>query len=162
MPTLRFSDKFGPTERRILSRTFHQNCRDLGISNRDASIDVRRVKLPFAHQLGAISKVEKDRYILIINRENDLLKSIFCVGHEMVHFDQYSRGDLTDDARKQLVYWKGKSFPTWMSGSREHYANLPWEAEAISKHHDLMDSAMAALPFDERLFVCGSSLERAA
>ena len=153
MPTLRFHDTFTPTERRILSRTFHQNCRDLGIVHRDAAINVNRVHIPNQGALGAISKVASDQYILILNTQNDLMRSIFALGHEMVHFDQHTRGDMTDDPVKQLVYWKGKSFPAWLCESPEHYNNLPWEKEAAAKQNDLMENAIRCLPRHERQHV---------
>src|SRR5690348_6614288 len=140
MPTLRFHDSFSATERKILTRTFHQNCRDLGVSKRDASINVGRILIPNPVALGAITCFAKDEFGLILNSKNDFLRSIFCLGHEMVHFDQYTRGDLRDDRFRQLVYWKGKSFPAWMTSSKEHYDTLPWEIEAAEKQDTLMDS----------------------
>jgi hypothetical protein len=158
MPTLRFHDTFTPVERKILSRTFHQNCRDLGISHRDASIDIRRATIPNPHALGAITKVEPDRYIVILNSKNDLMRSIFALGHEMVHFDQHTRGDMQNDHVRQLVFWKGKSFPAWLCESNEHYNHLPWEKEAAAKQNGLLENALRFLLPDERRLVCDTAI----
>ena len=162
MPTLRFHDRFDATERRILTRTFRQNCRDLGITNRDASIDVRKVKLNRKHSLGAITHPAPGLFIMILNRENDLMRSIFALGHEMVHFDQHTRGDMRDDPVTQTTFWKGEAFPAWLTRSPEHYERLPWEIEAHAKQDALMDNAMRCLPLDERRFVCDNAIADAA
>lgn len=158
MPTLRFADDFSSTERKILMRTFHRNCRDLGITKYDASIDIRRTFMPNPTTLGAISHIERDRYIVMLNTQNDLMRSIFAIGHELVHFDQHERGDMRDYPDLDITVWKGKSYPAWVTQSKEHYDSLPWEIEAAAKHEQLFDSAMRCLPYDERAIVCNRSI----
>lgn len=158
MPTLRFADDFNSTERKILMRTFHQNCRDLGITKRDASIDVRRHYMPNPATLGCISHIEEDRFLIFLNTQNDLMRSIFAIGHELIHFEQHVRGDMFDDHIVGGTFWKGKFFPASITQSKEHYDELPWEIEAAERHEELFDSAMHCLPHHERAVVCDRSL----
>ena len=51
------------------------------------------------------------------------------VDHEMVHINQFKRGDLDYDDKN--VYWKGKTYSR--SQMKEGGKNLPWEKEAYDK-----------------------------
>lgn len=64
-------------------------------------------------------------YTLIL-RENSDIKKIIC--HEMVHLDQYERGDLVliKDENGLKFQWKNKDFDPSMP-----YKKRPWEKEAL-------------------------------
>jgi len=51
------------------------------------------------------------------------------IDHEMVHIDQFKRGDLDYDDKN--VYWKGKKYSR--NEMKEGAKNLPWEKEAYDK-----------------------------
>jgi hypothetical protein len=69
---------------------------------------------------------------ILINEKLDPKFHNEVIGHEMVHINQISRGDLDYDDRN--IYWKGKTY----SKSSKKIAmaspsNSPWEAEAYKK-----------------------------
>jgi ribosome-associated protein YbcJ (S4-like RNA binding protein) len=66
---------------------------------------------------------------ILINKNLDPSKTKKVVDHEMVHIDQFKRGDLDDDDNN--VYWKGKTYSR--SQMQEGAKNLPWEKEAYDK-----------------------------
>lgn len=150
MPTLCFDGNFNATERRILSKTFRKNCRDLGIADHDATIELRRLPIGPAGRLGCISKFAPDRYVVLLNTLNCMMENIFALGHETVHLHQYVRGDMVDSQASQEVIWKGQRFRATPLALEMNYERLPWEIEAASKHHKLLSSAGAVLDADER------------
>jgi hypothetical protein len=66
--------------------------------------------------------------IININLNPSEIKKV--VDHEMVHIDQFKRGDLDYD--DQNVYWKGKTYPR--SKMNEGSPTLAWEKEAYNKN----------------------------
>ena len=75
-----------------------------------------------------LGKVNNNGTILI-NKNLDPSKTKKVVDHEMVHINQFKRGDLDYDDNN--VYWKGKTYSR--SQMREGAKNLPWEKEAYDK-----------------------------
>ena len=65
---------------------------------------------------------------ILINSRLDPDKRGSVIKHEMVHIDQFRRGDLDYDDKN--VYWKGKIYPR--SKMKEGNKNLPWEKEAYN------------------------------
>jgi len=65
---------------------------------------------------------------ILINSRLDPNKRGSVIKHEMVHIDQFRRGDLDYDDKN--VYWKGKIYPR--SKMKEGNKNLPWEKEAYN------------------------------
>ena len=65
---------------------------------------------------------------ILINKNLDPSKAKKVVNHEMVHIDQFKRGDLDYDDNN--VYWKGKTYSR--SQMQEGAKNLPWEKEAYN------------------------------
>jgi len=63
---------------------------------------------------------------ILINSKLDPSERGSVIKHEMVHIDQFRRGDLDYDNKN--VYWKGKTYPrkSMIEGAK----NLPWENEA--------------------------------
>lgn len=154
MPTPCFDENFTPTERKLLSKTFRQNCLDLGIADHDAVVEIRKVSIGGKSHLGCITRVEDDRFLILLNKDHfHMGRSIFAMGHEMVHFHQHRRGDLVIDDVKQGWRWRGTFFPAVICTSMLIYADLPWEKEAMSKDDKLYDSAIANLSEDERAIV---------
>ena len=66
---------------------------------------------------------------IIINKNLNPSAIKKVVDHEMVHADQFKRGDLDYD--DQNVYWKGKTYQR--SKMNEGSPALPWEKEAYNK-----------------------------
>ncbi len=66
---------------------------------------------------------------ILINKDLDPSKTKKVVDHEMVHIDQFKRGDLDYDDNN--VYWKGKTYSR--SQMQEGAKALPWEREAYNK-----------------------------
>ena len=66
---------------------------------------------------------------ILINKNLDPSKTKKVVNHEMVHINQFKRGDLDYDDNN--VYWKGKTYSR--SQMQEGAKNLPWEKEAYDK-----------------------------
>jgi hypothetical protein len=66
---------------------------------------------------------------IIINKNLHPSNIKKVIDHEMVHVDQFKRGDLDyDDCN---VYWKGKVYPR--SKMKEGSPTLAWEKEAYNK-----------------------------
>lgn len=151
MPTLLLDASFVKSERVILSKTFKTNCRDLGISKKDATIAMRRGPIGPPGQLGGITRLSPDYYVVAVNSNGySLSRACFALGHELVHYDQYQRGDLIDELDNEESIWMGKSFPRFICESPKYYSSLPWEVEAARKHHKLFESAVRSLNADER------------
>ena len=66
---------------------------------------------------------------ILINKNLNPSKTKKVVDHEMVHIDQFKRGDLDYDDNN--VYWKGKTYSR--SQMQEGAKALPWEKEAYDK-----------------------------
>jgi len=66
---------------------------------------------------------------ILVNKNLNPKKIDKVVGHEMVHIDQFKRGDLDYDDKN--VYWKGKTYSR--SKMQEGAKELPWEKEAYNK-----------------------------
>ncbi len=87
--------------------------------------------VPVYHQdLGddTLGKANNNQTILI-NSRLDPSQRGSVIKHEMVHINQFRRGDLDYDHKN--VYWKGKIYPR--SKMVEGAKNLPWETEAYNK-----------------------------
>ncbi len=66
---------------------------------------------------------------ILVNKDLNSKKIDKVVDHEMVHIDQFKRGDLDYDDKN--VYWKGKTYSR--SKMQEGAKKLPWEKEAYDK-----------------------------
>tara|TARA_R100000935_G_scaffold19605_1_gene37603 strand:+ start:174 stop:488 length:315 start_codon:yes stop_codon:yes gene_type:complete len=66
---------------------------------------------------------------ILVNKDLNPKKIDKVVDHEMVHIDQFKRGDLDYDDKN--VYWKGKTYSR--SKMQEGAKELPWEKEAYNK-----------------------------
>ena len=65
---------------------------------------------------------------ILINSKLDPSERGRVIKHEMVHINQFRRGDLDYD--DDNVYWKGKTYPR--SKMHEGDKKLPWENEAYT------------------------------
>lgn len=75
---------------------------------------------------GFFEGLDDDEYQISINstlNRDDVIETLF---HELVHLDQYLRGDFDQELR----LWKGKKYDCT-------YVDLPWEIEAYY-HQDVM------------------------
>lgn len=143
MPTLCFSDDFTTAQRITLTKTFKQNCSDLGIADYDATVQVRRVSLP-EHCEGAVRRLP-DCYMIILNTAKSIRDWAFTLGHELVHVRQYRTGQLRDDDETGDTYWENTLVPSLYCNSQQYYHLLPWEIEAHDIQENLFERAMKAL-----------------
>jgi hypothetical protein len=143
MPTICFSEDFTAEQRTILTKTFRQNCRDLGITDFDATIQLRKLDMPETSR-GAMCRVSDDFFLMVLNTAGSIRDAIFTLGHELVHVRQYRTGQLrdTDDGS---TYWGKTLVPAIYCQSQEYYYRLPWEVEAHGLQGNLFESAMQAL-----------------
>lgn len=141
MPTLCFSEVFTAKEKTILTKTFKQNCRDLGLTDFDATIQVRKARLESA---GCMTFIH-DCFLVILNSAGTLSDWIFTLGHELVHVRQYRTGQLRDDRETGGTYWGTTHVPALYCNSRKYYHMLPWEIEAHSLDGKLFENARRVL-----------------
>jgi hypothetical protein len=144
MPTICFSDDFTSKQKLMLTRTFRQNCKDLGIADYDATIQVRKfTKAP--EFKAAILHMGENSFGVLLNTRNDARDSILSLGHEMVHVKQYRNGELRDDHKRGGAYWNDQYIPAVYCRSEQFYNSLPWEIEAHGIQQTLYESAMMDL-----------------
>lgn len=172
MATIAFDATFSEAERVILSKTFKQNCTDLGIQKDDFMVHVRRIRISKnPRHYARVVRPERHLFYAELNSEQfNLFDATSALGHEVVHMKQQWRGHMGHHPLG--VTWKGKLYPHHIADSDEHYSELPWEKEAWALQPKLHFSAMSALNRDERrlchpghsngLFMLWSELEKEA
>lgn len=69
-------------------------------------------------------------YVLYVRENVFNLQQILC--HEMVHLQQYERGDLKMSNDFKTVTWKGEEYT-----NDSYYEDREWEVEAFSKQNKL-------------------------
>lgn len=72
----------------------------------------------------------KDRYVLYVKENVSGLQYVLC--HEMVHLQQYDRGDLQMSSDFRTVIWKGETFD-----NSSEYLERKWEEEAFGLQNKL-------------------------
>lgn len=144
MPKFVFGPSFSHVEQHILSKTFEDNCKQLGIADSKADVMLRRRDIGPEFHHGAMTQVDDDLFVMILNVNGfTLFEAISTLGHEAVHMWQYMRGDMVVDQEKDGATWKGEYF-TQERMDADYHA-LPWEKEAFERQHGLFDSAMKTL-----------------
>lgn len=132
MATIGLDDHFTKNDRIILTRTFRQNCRDLGIDKHDFVIHVRRVDLGGEHHYARVAYPAPNFFAAEMNCNGfNLFDATSCLGHELVHVRQHLHGDLQDCDGPEGLIWKGKFWPADIVLDKKNYRNLPWEKEAF-------------------------------
>ena len=107
----------------IVSYIYKCNNVKIAIINNDKLLD----KLaPPDIELQALLSKQPFMYQLVI-RENPKDDIIDIVCHEMIHLNQYQRGDLKLSDDMKTITWKGKQYDNSMP-----YFKRPWEIEAIN------------------------------
>ena len=71
-----------------------------------------------------------EKQFILFTRDKTISQYIIC--HEMVHMDQYCRGDLKTSHDFREVTWKGENFDNSVP-----YEDREWEQEAFSKQNKL-------------------------
>jgi hypothetical protein len=155
MPTLLVDEKsFSPTEKRILTKTFNSNCRDLGISGHDCSVELRKVDLGERNKHGGVNRLTPDRFLIVLNSNGfELFDASSALGHEAVHIGQYLKGTMAEDP--DGTFWEGNFYPTFLH--KPLYDQLPWEKDAFGKQGKLHKRALRNLLPDEVHHVFNSS-----
>lgn len=156
MPKLHFGDSYSNIECGILSKTFRDNCRQLGIIDSDATVLMRRKRLgPVNHQ-GMMAQVEEGLFVMYLNSNGfTTFEAISVIGHETVHMWQHLRGDMIDDPEGDGTSWKGEHYPK--KRINDNYHTLPWEVEAFERQPILLQSALKRLTAIEAMYVIMSS-----
>ena len=72
----------------------------------------------------------KDNYVLYIKESVSGLQYVLC--HEMIHLQQYDRGDLQMSSDFRTVIWKGEIFD-----NSSEYLERKWEEEAFGLQNKL-------------------------
>lgn len=72
----------------------------------------------------------KDRYVLYVKESVSGLQYVLC--HEMIHLQQYDRGDLQMSSDFRTVIWKGETFD-----NSSEYLEREWEEEAFGLQNKL-------------------------
>lgn len=72
----------------------------------------------------------EDCYVLYIKEDISGLQYVLC--HEMVHLQQYNRGDLQMSSDFRTVIWKGETF-----NNSSEYLEREWEEEAFNLQNKL-------------------------
>lgn len=72
----------------------------------------------------------KDHYVLYVKEHISGLQYILC--HEMIHLQQYDRGDLQMSSDFRTVTWKGETFDNSFE-----YLDREWEEEAFGLQNKL-------------------------
>jgi hypothetical protein len=149
MPTFNFSDDYSPLEKRVFMRAARVACRELKADQYDASIGFVRGPLPRSSK-AAIACVGPKEYLLITNSDMTPLDIVHAIGHELIHFHQFARGDMREQPGR--IIWKGKSFPVvhFERDGAKAYLNQPWEKEAFAKHDELFKAVVAKIPKADR------------
>mgnify|MGYP003293759942 CR=1 FL=1 len=101
---------------------------------------IKEIKLMYNDRL--LDKLSKDiefsallyspiinHYILYV-REGIISQYVLC--HELIHLQQYDRGDLKINEDFTKIYWKGEVFDNSIQ-----YDQREWEIEAFSKQNKL-------------------------
>lgn len=72
-----------------------------------------------------LDKTQMPKHYNLVMREYAPVREVIC--HEMVHLDQYERGDLSINKFEDKIYfnWKGEDFDP-----STPYDKRPWEEEA--------------------------------
>ena len=72
----------------------------------------------------------QDRYVLYVKESISGLQYVLC--HEMIHLQQYDRGDLQMSSDFRTVIWKGETF-----NNSSEYLEREWEEEAFGQQNKL-------------------------
>ena len=72
----------------------------------------------------------KDHYVLYVKESISGLQYVLC--HEMIHLQQYDRGDLQMSSDFRTVIWKGETF-----NNSSEYLEREWEEEAFDQQNKL-------------------------
>jgi hypothetical protein len=159
MPTFNFSENFTMLERRVYMRTCRLLGRMLGIEHHDATINIMRVNLPDSSK-ALVERVCADQFIMLVDGSMPPNEVVHAIGHEMVHVDQYMRGDLVDVPGKRAVIWKGVHFDAVdPQVDPQGYLNQPWEKEAFDRHTILYHDVAVQLADVDRAAIMNEWLD---
>lgn len=160
MPMFSFSDEFSALEQRVFTHAGLLACKELGIDKSNAEIMIRRVDLG-EHRKAAITCLDPRRlYLLLIHDYMEPQEIVHVLGHELIHFQQYERGDLkiavdenAGEDDEAVVIWKGRRFRPvdYKRDGERAYLNQPWEKEAFDKHEKLYIKVACAIPIEDRI-----------
>lgn len=157
MPSFLFSNDFTKLERRVYMKAARFACRELGCEQADATIEIRKVNLG-RHTKGGLGRLDKDRFTLALHRDNDPCEIVHTLGHELIHFAQFMRGDLDERSNgfeaPPTILWKGKAYGSVdirKEGGKAAYLALPWEKEAFAKHEELFRKVTDHIPAEDRI-----------
>lgn len=153
MPTIIFDEKFTQNEKTILTKVFRSNAEELSLSHKDFTVSVRKVSIGAAHRRALMTPAEKNHYVFMMNTKAfNLHDAASGLGHEMIHVQQYIRGDMLDIGGAQpedgVTVWKGKHYSHMLKLTA--YQTLPWEIEAHSQQPILFKKALSKLTHEER------------
>ncbi len=107
--------------------------------------------------IAGICKVGPRRFELVTNALKAPHDIVFGIGHELIHYHQFMRGDLDEAYERRVLIWKGVEYPMTMEPPKKgdkkavnSYRNQPWEKEAFKYHEKLFAEVCKHLPDEDR------------
>ncbi len=149
MATIIFDDNFSKDERVILSKTFKANCKALGLTEKDFTVQVKKKRIGDPGHYGRVNHTDKDLFLVELNSAGyNLFDATSCLGHEAVHMKQHLDGRMID--HPDGILWCGRLYGEKLTANRLFYKDLPWEKEAWDKQGPLHAHALCSLTKEER------------
>lgn len=146
--------KHRPHQNRIFQRAFEVLCRELGITDANATVEITfkrgediPIKVPRGQVDGAILPVDPlKKPIPMLLALAPMSRLLHTLAHEMVHVHQCVRGDLRICPWEDTILWKGKlQSQELLQYARRNPDVLPQEREAYAKMDDLFLKVLASL-----------------
>ena len=149
MPTFIFSNDYSALEKRVYMRAARVACQILQADKYDASIEIIRGNLGRTGR-AAIASMGLGYYRLITDIRLEPHEVVHSLGHELIHFHQFARGDMAEQPNR--IIWKGNSFQLAEldCDGMMAYLNQPWEQEAFAKQDELFKAVARELPMADR------------
>lgn len=125
----------------VMRRALHWYARDL-MPRLAAKIDLelRIVKnlVETEHCDAAVTwvgeRVRPRQFIMEVDADLDLERTLEMLAHEMVHVKQFTKGELVDNPSGKTAKWQGKRVSI---RDDDRYWSLPWEIEAYGRQPGL-------------------------
>ena len=82
----------------------------------------------------AVTGLEERKFVMEVDADLDLDRTLEMLAHEMVHVKQFALGELVDNPGGKTVKWQGKRVSV---RDDDGYWTLPWEIEAYGRQPGL-------------------------
>ncbi len=149
MPALKFGQDIKPNRKEIYQKVFKKGCEEMGITDLPATVHFAELDLS-GYAEGVLLQIADGTYLLAVHSENNLWRTTFTLGHELIHLKQYLKKEIQYIKGEGLM-WGGVVFPTSLSQTDnfEIHKNLPWEKEAYARQVVVHQKILSVLSFWE-------------